>query len=176
MKDGYWGRWSLCWVSKGMLRRRHGPGGAGMQRLRYTPLVVDTGSAAKELEQRHSGGGWWGRGINTCLFPCKAFHSFPLDSVEMGADELGSLSPVQLGSIEKGCRSRRAGKPEWDGQSEWQEGTRHLLLHWRGSETEGITAFCKVIREVRAKQRVKAELHDESSLKNNESGQNQLFF
>lgn len=44
-------------------------------------------------------------------------------------------------------------------------GTCHLLFLGRGSETEGIIVSCKVIQEVRAKQRVKAKLAGEGSLK-----------
>lgn len=61
--------------------------------------------------------------------------------------------------------SHSAGNLKQDGQTEWQVGTHHLLFHWRGSETEGITVLCKVIQEVRVKHRVKAKLHENSSEK-----------
>lgn len=112
------------------------------------------------LQPRNSSRDWrcvlgqGNRRLTFCLFLCKGFNSFSLDT-----SEDSRVCPQHDRAV------RQALSSVWvilrDTDRQWVASrTHYLLLHWRGSEIEGVTAFCKVIREVRANQRLRAKLHE----------------
>lgn len=161
---------SLCWVSKGMLGKRWSLGGVGLQRLwqgtaGFWQLGLQARSSSRDMVEVDAGAGW--ETANDPLISVQGDSLlFPRLLWRWGPMSLRDCRLCNLKVFKRAIRqhyltvlvARRT-------DEEWQVGTRHLLFHWRGSETEGITVLCKVTQEVRAKQRVKAKLYEEGSLK-----------